>query len=178
MPMERLTDFVQHRAEPGDLAVSLPDHIGRRYFYLCTDDSIGTNIKNPAWYMINEEILKKYEKETQQYDFQVGDQVITSLGEVGTIANICKCEQCRERGFYEPVVDIPGKDAMFITNADKMSGFKNYYRIGKYKFGNTDRETLRSQIISSTKTCEEMSSNIVRYTEQLRILDQLEDEEK
>lgn len=36
------------------------------------------------------------------YNFKVGDKVVTVYGETGVIVDICTCDNCKERGFYEP----------------------------------------------------------------------------
>ena len=104
-----------------------------------------------------EECLGKYEKlniEIQDfmamsdeeiklalYTFKVGDQVITDDGRVGTIIDICTCEQCKKRGFYEPRIEMEiGLYDIYITDSDKNNGFKSFYRIGDQVFGNVDEE--------------------------------------
>ena len=75
------------------------------------------------------------------YTFKIGDQVITDDGRVGTITDICTCEQCKKRGFYEPRVEIEiGLYDIYITDSDKNNGFKSFYRIGDQVFGNVDEE--------------------------------------
>ena len=53
------------------------------------------------------EFMKLPIEDLQIYDcmFEVGDEVITSNGKVGIITDICTCEKCKERGFYEPTVE-------------------------------------------------------------------------
>ena len=35
------------------------------------------------------------------YEFAVGDKVITIYGDVGHVIDICRCDRCLERGFCE-----------------------------------------------------------------------------
>lgn len=68
------------------------------------------------------------------YKFKVGDKVITTFGEVGEIVDICTCDSCKKRGFYEPRwVDEYGEEH-YITIWDAKTGFDMFYQIGEYKF--------------------------------------------
>lgn len=110
-----------------------------------------------ATYDLCEECLGKYEKlnieiqdfmtmsdediELALYTFKVGDEVITDDGRVGTITDICTCEKCKERGFYEPKVTTEtGIYDIYITDTDKNNGFISYYKIGDKVFGNVDEK--------------------------------------
>lgn len=44
-----------------------------------------------------------------------GDYVETTDGRVGYIKSICRCEKCRERGFYEPIVHFTDGEEDCIT---------------------------------------------------------------
>lgn len=110
-----------------------------------------------ATYDLCEECIEKYEKlnikigdfmnmsdeeiELTLYTFKVGDEVITDDGRVGTIIDICTCEKCKERGFYEPKITTEtGIHDIWITDADKNNGFISYYKIGDKIFGNVDEK--------------------------------------
>ena len=43
--------------------------------------------------------------------------------EIGQIKDFCTCDRCKERGFYEPIIDNPN---IFITNYDKECKFHGY----------------------------------------------------
>ncbi len=62
-----------------------------------------------------------------------GDYVETADGRVGYIKSICRCEKCRERGFYEPTVHFTDGDEDCITKYEAESGFKGYKRIGRWE---------------------------------------------
>ena len=47
-------------------------------------------------------------------DFKIGDEVITSTGEIGRIVGICTCDLCKRRGFYEPRVEFTIECNKFI----------------------------------------------------------------
>lgn len=68
------------------------------------------------------------------YEFSVGDRVVTTFGEVGVITDICTCNACKTRGFYEPRWEDTECEEHYITIADLLSEFSNFRQIGKYKF--------------------------------------------
>lgn len=71
--------------------------------------------------------------------FNIGDEVITSDGRKGKIVDICHCEGCGRRGFYEPKVLYDEYDEVeYITNDDKERNFCDFYKIGNTVFGNSD----------------------------------------
>lgn len=79
--------------------------------------------------------------------FKVGDEVITSTGEVGVITSICTCDRCKARGFFEPQVELKnGAFNINIYDTDKENGFSDFYKIGNHIFGNLDEETVESFI--------------------------------
>lgn len=80
-----------------------------------------------------------------RYTFRVGDNVITSDGQTGIITDICDCDRCKERGFYEPTVDF-GDYTDYIMISDKNNGFKSYYQIGDRVFGNLNEESVNKEI--------------------------------
>ena len=105
------------------------------------------------------------------YTFKVGDKVITSDGRTGTIRSICYCDRCKERGFYEPKVEMDvGVDQIWITDTDKENGFMSFYQIGDRVFGNIDLET--SEYIRERIT--ELEYDAIRYKSQLNMMKKLE----
>ena len=82
------------------------------------------------------------------YDFKIGDEVITSTGEVGRIIDICICDLCKRRGFCEPIVKFTiGDDSMkYISIKDKMNNFRSFYKIGDKIFGNIDEDEIKNRI--------------------------------
>ena len=107
------------------------------------------------------------------YEFAVGDKVVTIYGEVGHIIDICKCRKCVERGFYEPTwkIDDSGDvDWITINNAER--GFDDFYQIGKYRFGHTfNKSVVRAMII-------EKEVELRRLKKQLQVMDELEKEDE
>nr|DAL36545.1 MAG TPA_asm: hypothetical protein [Caudoviricetes sp.] len=62
-----------------------------------------------------------------------GDYVETVDGRVGYVKGICRCEKCRERGFYEPTVHFTDGEEDCITKYEAENGFKGYKRIGRWE---------------------------------------------
>lgn len=115
------------------------------------------------------------EIELALYTFKVGDQVITADGRVGTITDICTCEKCKERGFYEPKVTTEiGVYNIWITDTDKNNGFISYYKIGDRVFGNIDeKEERRLEEDIYTRKRE-----IIKLEAQLNVLKELKEEKE
>lgn len=92
--------------------------------------------------------------------FEIGDEVITATGQKGWIVDICKCNNCKSRGFYELKVKIEsGIDKyIYITDADKRDGFSDFYRIGNYFYRNINKQELLSQIADKKQ---ELNKNMV-----------------
>ena len=110
----------------------------------------------------------------REYEFKVGDEVITSDGRVGVIKSICECENCRKRDFYEPQVKLlGGVDNIYITDTDKKNGFSNFYKIGKYKFGNVDKESILEAINNTVDELSKAGENLYVYREQLKRMEAL-----
>lgn len=84
--------------------------------------------------------------ELLHHPFKVGDEVITDDGKVGKIIDICKCDKCKERGFYELEVEFDDGDTDYISISDKNDGFGSFYKIGSRIFGNLDDSYLLSRI--------------------------------
>lgn len=72
-----------------------------------------------------------------------GDYVETLYGRVGYIKSICRCEKCRERGFYEPIVHFADGEADCITKYEAENGFKGYKRIGRWENASEVQKTQK-----------------------------------
>ena len=77
------------------------------------------------------------------YEFAIGDKVVTICGDVGHIVDICKCDRRIERGFFELTwrSDI-NHNVGWITIYDAERGFDDFYQIGKYRFDHEFDKTM------------------------------------
>ena len=89
-----------------------------------------------------ENCYKECIKDDLTCGFKIGDDVITSTGEIGRIVGICTCDLCKRRGFYEPRVEFIIGGARYISNNDKKDNFRSYYKIGDKIFGNIDEDGI------------------------------------
>ena len=106
--------------------------------------------------------------------FKVGDEVITSTGEVGKIISFCTCQFCKERGFYEPTVeDEIGNDPIYITNIDKRNGFSSFYKIGDKVFGNIDEDAVKDSIKSVKEQIKKLQHELIELTSQLEVVEKM-----
>ena len=83
----------------------------------------------------------------KDYKFEIGDKVVTTLGETGEIVGFCTCESCAKRGYFEPMWvrdDTPITEYISIYEAQR--GFNNFYQIGKYNFNDFDKDALTGRI--------------------------------
>ena len=100
----------------------------------------------------------------KDYKFNVGDSVVTTDGVVGQITSICRCEYCERRGFYEITWsnDVNVED---ISLYEAQDGFRGYWRIGKYRFHEFDREWVKERI----ERCDKELHSLAKKKEQLKL---------
>lgn len=119
------------------------------------------------------------ELELALYTFKVGDMVITSTGEVGTITSICTCDACKKRGFYEPEVETEiGNYRIYITDNDKRVNFRSFYRIGDNIYGNIDEDCLLHNIESKKADIKQAQKELIELECQLDVVKKLKEEKK
>lgn len=117
------------------------------------------------------------EVELELYRFKVGDVVITSTGKVGTITSICTCDKCKERGFYEPRVEVEiGNYSIWITDNDKRVNFCSFYRIGNHIFGNIDEDCLLNQIENKKADIKQAQKELIELNCQFDVVKKLKEE--
>ena len=111
--------------------------------------------------------------------FKVGDEVITSTGEVGKIIDICTCDKCRKRGFYEPTVEVEiGNNSIYITDNDKRNNFSSFYKIGDKVFGNLDEEDLLYDIKSTKEEVRKLQLKLIELNGKLNMINILKKKNK
>lgn len=104
----------------------------------------------------------------KDYKFEIGDEVITTEGEVGKIISICDCDECKSRGFYEPFwVAEDSEWSRCISKFTAEDGFYGFYKIGKYRFNNFDKNS----VLSAIDDCEK---RLKQLKKQLRFIKDLE----
>ena len=107
------------------------------------------------------------------YEFAIGDKVVTINGVIGHIVDICKCERCLERGFCEPTWRSDAThDVGWITIHDAMRGFDDFYQIGKYRFNHEFDKTVLHLMIK------EKEAELASLKKQLEVMEELEKEGK
>lgn len=107
----------------------------------------------------------------KDYKFNVGDEVITIYGEKGKIVDICECEQCQDRGFCEPVWVEDIDDTQYehyISNFEAKNGFRDYFKIGKYRFNSFNKDHVLKQISYH-------EDGIKKYKEGLKVIEEYVD---
>lgn len=110
---------------------------------------------------------------------KIGAYVITSRGEVGVIEDICMCDKCAERGFYEPQIKtIIGDGTIMCTDADWRSNFRSFYQIGDVVLGNVDNDDLLTEIFNCEDLLEETKNRLLILHEQQTILDKIKTENR
>ena len=104
-----------------------------------------------------------------EYEFCLGDTVITTDGIVGKIIGFCHCDECRKRGFLEPFWEDEESD-QFITKFDAETGLIGFHRIGKYPLYPFDKGWIEGEI-------EKLNAELVRFRGQLATINAIEAEE-
>jgi hypothetical protein len=92
--------------------------------------------------------------------FKVGDEVITDDGYVGKIIDICTCDDCRSRGFFEPEVEFNDGNTEYIMISDKKDGFQSFYKIGDQIFGNLDDSYLLARLSALKAEIQELETRL------------------
>lgn len=106
--------------------------------------------------------------EIKDYKFKVGDDVITTDGIRGKIVDICTCSQCFERGFYEPTwIAEDDNEPKYITVGTAICGFREYYKIGEYKFNDFDK----SEVLGMMSWYEK---ELKKLRKQLKVIEEIE----
>jgi hypothetical protein len=105
-------------------------------------------------------LCDKCEYEELTCGFEEGDEVITSDGCVGVITGFCYCHRCKERGFYEPEIEMQLGPQIWMTDSDKNNGFKNYYKVGNKVFGNINDKYLLDRMNTIKEEMQEIEKKL------------------
>lgn len=107
------------------------------------------------------------------YEFVIGDKVVTIYGEVGHVVDICRCDRCLERGFRELTWRSDANhDVGWITIYDAERGFDDFYQIGKYRFDHT----FNKSVVRAMITKEEVKLRNLKR--RLQVMEELEKEDE
>lgn len=136
----------------------------------CTDARGDTLVAFPKEIHICDECMEN----SLTCGFKIGDEVITSTGEVGRITDICTCKKCKERGFYEPTVEVDiGNDAIYITDNDKRNNFSSFYKIGDHVFRNIDEDAVKDSIKFVRDQVKKLQLELIELDSQLNVVKML-----
>lgn len=137
-------------------------------------DKCGKEINGNINMAVEEPDIKNRYYDDLTCGFKIGDEVITSTGEIGRITDICTCDLCKERGFYEPKVEfIIGTSSRYITNNDKRVNFRSFYKIGDKIFGNIDKDCIEESIKDTKDQINKLQLELIELNLQLNVIDAL-----
>lgn len=80
-----------------------------------------------------------------EYEFCLGDTIVTTDGIVGKITGFCNCDECKKRGFLEPFWEDEDSE-QFITIHTVKNGLHGFHRIGKHLLHPFDKSWIEGEI--------------------------------
>lgn len=83
-----------------------------------------------------EEVHMTKENNVTDIKFNIGDFVEDRDGRIGYISDICHCDECKKRGFFEPTIQYLDSTSDYISNYSVKHVSKDYKQIGIQKFDN------------------------------------------
>ena len=105
-------------------------------------------------------LCEECEYEELTCGFEEGDEVITSDGCVGVITGFCYCHRCKERGFYEPEIEMKLGPQIWMTDSAKDNGFEDYYKVGNKVFGNINDKYLLGRMETLKEEMQEIEAQL------------------
>ena len=102
----------------------------------------------------------------KDYNFKIGDKVITVEGE---IVDICYCEECAKRDFFEPMWKRPEDEYnIYIDKYQAEMGFIGFYQIGNYHFNEFDKDEVLRNIAYHEE-------ELAKLKKQLKVIEEIEE---
>lgn len=90
--------------------------------------------------------------------FHKGDFVESSDGKIGYISSICRCDEYKKRGFFEPTITYSDGTTDYISNYSAKTIPSDYKQIGTQKFSTED--VLRNRITALEKENKELKEKV------------------
>lgn len=104
------------------------------------------------------------------YAFKIGDEVIDTYGVKGVITDICECDRCKQRGFFELEWAVDD-EYHYITDHMAKNGFVDFYKIGEYRFSPFEKKFVEDEIEFTEEALAELRK-------QLQLIEELEKAEE
>ena len=101
------------------------------------------------------------ENNTTDIQFHEGDYVENSNGKIGYISSICHCDECKKRGFFEPIITYSDGTTDYISNYSVKTVSSDYKQIGIQKFSTEDE--LRNRIAALEKENKELTEKVNHF---------------
>ena len=94
--------------------------------------------------------------------FHEGDYVENNEGKIGYISSICHCDECKKRGFFEPIITYTDGTTDYISNYSVKTVSSDYKQIGIQKFSTED--VLKNRIAALEKENKELKEEVDNLT--------------
>jgi hypothetical protein len=94
--------------------------------------------------------------------FHEGDYVENNEGKIGYISSICHCDECKKRGFFEPIITYSDGTTDYISNYSVKTVSSDYKQIGIQKFSTED--VLKNRIAALEKENKELKEEVDNLT--------------
>lgn len=98
--------------------------------------------------------------------FHEGDYVENNDGKIGYISSICHCDECKKRGFFEPIITYSDGTTDYISNYSVKTVSYDYKQIGTQKFSteNLTENILRNRIAVLEKENKKLKEEVDNLT--------------
>lgn len=109
-----------------------------------------------------EEVHIPKENNVTNIKFNIGDFVENRDGRIGYISDICHCDECKKRGFFEPTITYSDGTTDYISNYSVKTVSSDYKQIGTQKFSTED--VLRNRIAALEIENKELTEKVDNLT--------------